>query len=353
MTNGTARSQVFVGAGTWTSQKKSGGLFRQAAGNGHWESLKKGLPDPVSVQAVTFHPSERDVIYVGTQDGPYRSADGGTSWERGNFPAGLQVWSITVHPKNSKTVYAGTSPVGVWRSDDGGTTWRQLRNVKQPDRIKMSFACRVMRLAVVPGATDQIFAALEVGGVMRSLDGGEHWEDCADALVSLSGRPHLKSKIQSDSEAEGMLDAHALAVSDAAPGAVFLAVRMGLFRSDDRGMKWQDLEVGRFSPLTYGRDIRVSPHDSRTLFAALSPAARSEDGSLYRSADLGKTWTRVDHDVKARATMMGLALHPRDPDQVYCASRCGQVFGTQDGGRTWSESSLPGGIDDVYAIACG
>ena len=127
---------------------------------------------------------------------------------------------------------------------------------------------------------------------------------------------------------------------------------MGLFRSDDRGMKWQDLEIGRFSPLTYGRDIRVSPHDSRTLYAALSPAARSEDGSLYRSADLGKTWTRVDHDVKARATMMGLTLHPRDPDQVYCASRCGQVFGTQDGGRTWSESSLPG-IDDVYAIACG
>jgi photosystem II stability/assembly factor-like uncharacterized protein len=61
----------------------------------------------------------------------------------------------------------------------------------------------------------------------------------------------------------------------------------------------------------------------------------------------------VDHGVKALATMMGLALHPRDPQQVYCASRCGQVFGTQDGGRTWHESTLPGGIDDVYAIACG
>ena len=353
MSQTTARSQVFVGAGTWTSQRKHGGLFRQIVGENRWESLIKGLPEPMSVQAITIAPSEADRIYVGTQDGPYRSGDGGATWERGDFPRDLQVWSIAVHPKSARTVYAGTSPVGVWRSDDGGDTWRQLPNVKQPDRIKMSFACRVMRLAIVPGAADQIYAALEVGGVMRSLDGGEHWEDCADALVSLSGRPHLKSKIQSDSEAEGMLDAHALAVSDAAPGAVFLAVRMGLFRSDDRGMKWQDLEIGRFSPLTYGRDIRVSPHDSRTLYAALSPAARSEDGSLYRSADLGKTWTRVDHDVKARATMMGLALHPRDPDQVYCASRCGQVFGTQDGGRTWSESSLPGGIDDVYAIACG
>jgi photosystem II stability/assembly factor-like uncharacterized protein len=344
--------QVFVGAGTWTSQKKQGGLFRQAAGNGHWEAVTKGLPDPMSVQAITFHPTEAGVIYVGTQDGPYRSSDGGTSWERAaNFPSGLQVWSITAHPKNPKTVYAGTSPVGVYRSDDGGDTWRELPNVKQPDRIKMSFACRTMRIAVVPGATDQIFAALEVGGVMRSLDGGEHWDDCADELVSLSSRPHLKSKIQSDSEAEGMLDAHALTVSDAAPGAVFLAVRMGLFRSDDRGTRWNDLEVGRFSPLTYGRDIRLSPHDPRTLYAALSPAARSEDGSLYRSTDLGQTWSRIDHGVKARATMMGLALHPRDRDQVYGASRCGQVFGTQDGGKTWRESQIP--VDDVYAIACG
>jgi len=349
MSQGTGH--VFVGAGTWTSSKKQGGLFRQKAGNGQWESLTKGLPQPMSVQAITVHPSEKDVVFAGTQDGPYRSLDGGTSWERTNFPSNLQVWSIAVHPTNPKTIYAGTSPVGVFRSDDGGMNWRELPNVKQPDRIKMSFACRTMRIDVVPGAKDQIFAALEVGGVMRSLDGGESWDDCADELVKLSEKPYLKSKIQSDSEAEGMLDAHALAVSTAAPGSVFLAVRMGLFKSEDRGGKWNDLEVARFSPLTYGRDIRVSPHDAKTLYAALSPAARSEDGSLYKSADLGKTWARVDHGVKARATMMGLALHPTDPDQMYGASRCGQVFGTQDGGKTWRESQIP--VDDVYAIACG
>jgi photosystem II stability/assembly factor-like uncharacterized protein len=354
MSQSGARSQVFVGAGTWTSQRKHGGLFRRTVGNGgHWESVTKGLPEPVSVQAITFHPADPDIIYVGTQDGPYRSRDGGASWERGRFPAGLQVWSLSVHPSTTHVIYAGTSPVGVWRSEDGGATWSELPNVKQPDRITMSFACRVMRLGIVPGSPDRIYAALEVGGVMRSLDGGQHWEDCADELVKLSERPHLKSKIQSDSEAEGMLDAHALAVTDAAPGSLFLAVRMGLFRSDDGGRTWRDLEVGRYSPLTYGRDIRVSPHDARTLYAALSPAARSQDGSLYRSTDLGRTWSRVDSGVKAHATMMGLALHPRDSQQIYCASRCGQVFGTEDGGRTWQESTLPDGIDDVYAIACG
>lgn len=347
-------SHVFVGAGTWTSQKRRGGLFRQTAGNGGWESLTKGLPSPVSVQAVTVHPSDPSIVFAGTQDGPYRSRDGGASWERSvGFPHDLQVWSVTVHPRQPKTIFAGTAPVGVWRSDDGGDTWTKLANAKQRDRLAMSFPSRVMRIAIVPGSPDQIYAALEVAGVMRSLDGGATWEDCAEPLVALAERPHLKSKIQSDSEAEGMLDAHALLVSDAAPGAVFLAVRMGLFRSDDRGKTWADMEVGRFSPLTYGRDIRVSPQDPNVLYACLSPAARSEDGSLYRSGDLGKSWQRLDHGVKARATMMGVALHPKDSAQVYCASRCGQVFGTQDGGRTWRESPLPDGIDDVYAIACG
>jgi photosystem II stability/assembly factor-like uncharacterized protein len=132
---------------------------------------------------------------------------------------------------------------------------------------------------------------------------------------------------------------------------VFLAVRMGLFQSDDRGSSWRDMQIGRFSPLTYGRDIRVSPQDPRTLYACLSPAARSEDGSLYRSRDLGQTWTRFDHGVKAERTMMAVALHPRDPDQVYGVSRSGQVFGTEDGGRTWREHRVPD-VQDVYALAC-
>jgi photosystem II stability/assembly factor-like uncharacterized protein len=350
MSQDAARTQVFVGAGQWTSVKKSGALYR-GDGRDQWEQVTKGLPDPVSVQAITIHPTDPDVVFIGTQDGPYRSTDGGTTWERTDFPAGLQVWSITTHPRDPRVMYAGTAPVAVFRSEDGGSTWRRLPNAKQRDRLRMSFPSRVMRIAITPGNPDAIYAALEVAGVMRSLDGGETWEDCAEPLVTLAEQPHLKSRIQSDSEAEGMLDAHALLVSGAAPNSVFLAVRMGLFRSDDRGATWQDMQIGRFSPLTYGRDVRISPQDPTVLYAALSPAARSEDGSLYRSADLGRTWARFDHGVKARATMMSIALHPRDPGQVYCVSRCGQVFGTRDGGTSWRESALP--VDDVYAIACG
>jgi photosystem II stability/assembly factor-like uncharacterized protein len=133
---------------------------------------------------------------------------------------------------------------------------------------------------------------------------------------------------------------------------VFLAVRMGVFRSADRGATWEDMEIGRFSPLTYSRDVCVSPHNPSTLFTCLSPAARSEDGSLYRSDDLGRSWKRVDRGVKARATMMSVALHAKDPEQIYCVSRCGQVFGTQDGGQRWQEYPLPEGTADAYTVAC-
>src|SRR5207302_492179 len=133
-------------------------------------------------------------------------------------------------------------------------------------------------------------------------------------------------------EVEGMLDGHALACSAAAPGTVFLANRMGLFRSDDGGAHWQDIEVGRFSPMTYGRDLRSSPHDPKVLYAALSPAFRSADGAIYQSEDVGKTWRRFDHGVTASGTMMGVAIHPRDKDRVYGISKTGQVFGTPDGG---------------------
>jgi photosystem II stability/assembly factor-like uncharacterized protein len=329
-----------------------GGVFRRSL-DGPWEQLSDGLPEANQVQAITVHPTDENVVYLGTHNGPYRSLDGGNRWERLDFPDdGTQVWSVLVHPGVPRVMYAGTSPVGVFRSDDGGDHWHRLAVPQLPERVKMEFPCRVMRLAVSAAQPDEVFATLEVGGAVRSLDAGQTWEDCSASLIDLAQRPHLKSMIQSDTDIEGMMDGHALCVSEAAPGSVFLAVRMGLFRSDDRGVTWDDMEVGRFSPLTYSRDVRVSPQDARVLYLCLSPAARSLDGSLYRSDNLGKTWSRFDRNVKAEATMMAVALSARDADQVHCASRCGQVFSTLDGGRTWEEHRLPAGARDLYALAC-
>jgi Sortilin, neurotensin receptor 3, len=346
-------SHVYVGVARWSNSGNVSGVFRQEIGSGRFEKLAKGLPDDLQVQAVTIHPDDPNLIYLATGQGPYRSTDKGDSWEHIPLPdKDKQVWSIQVHPTRPRTLFAGTAPIAVYRSDDGGDNWRAMGDPGLPERVKMAFPCRVMRFAINPGQPDDIFATLEVNGAMRSSDNGETWKDCSRDLIKLAEQPHLKSRIGSDVDSEGMLDGHAICVSQAAPGTVYLAVRMGIFESKDGGNSWHDMEVGRFSPLTYGRDIRVSPQDPRTFYACLSPAARSEDGSVYRSRDLGRTWQRFDHSVKANSTMMGVALHPRDADTVFATSRFGQVFGTTDGGKSWSETRLPEGCRDVYAIAC-
>lgn len=77
----------------------------------------------------------------------------------------------------------------------------------------------------------------------------------------------------------------------------------------------------------------------------------SDEGSLYRSCDLGETWQRFDHDVSMRSTLMIIAESASDPNRVYCATRRGQVFGTEDGGKHWQEHALPEGVEGVYGLA--
>ncbi len=349
----TASGYIYAGT-AWIREGTEGGIFRRAVDGGAWTKLTDGLPADTDVHAITVHPADPATVYLGTKTGPYVSHDHGAHWKRMNFPfPGVQAWSILVHPAQHRRLYIGGAPVGVYRSDDAGETWRALPDPGMPGRIVMPFPCRVMRLAAHPTEADILYATLEVDGTMRSLDGGETWEDTSADLLALAERPHLTNHLRTTVKAEGMLDGHAIEVSPAAPDSVFMACRMGLFRSDDRGAHWDDMQIGRFSPLTYGRDVRVSPQDPNVMYGCFSPASRSRDGSLYRSDDGGRNWRRFDHGVQARATMMAVALHPRDADRVYCVSRVGQVFGTSDGGKSWEEYLLPDRCQDLFCLAVG
>ena len=326
------------------------GVFRSSRASHAWEHVLKNL----ETHTVFVHPGKPDVVLAGTQDGVWRSSDHGASFERADFPdAKRQIWSFLVDSRDENRIYAGGSPIDVYRSDDCGASWRKLPNPNVKEHCKVSFDARVMRMVQHPTRPDEIFAALEVNGVIRTSDGGETWTDCSDHLIELSEHDHLKSKIVSDSFAEGMLDSHAITISPTNPDEVILAVRMGLFRSGDKGASWQDMDMGRFSPTTYGRDVKVSPHDPNTLYTALSVAAASHDGGIYRSQDAGKTWSRFDK-VQVHGTIMSVALNPKDADQVFIGARYnGEIFETRDGGDTWSEIPLPGQVKDIYCLACG
>jgi photosystem II stability/assembly factor-like uncharacterized protein len=346
-----SQSHVYAGVAGYFGRQTDGlmGVFRRAADGGPWDHVIKEQ----ECCTVAVHPRDPSVVFAGTSDGVFRSTDRGATFKRTNFPDHTQVWSVLVDPTDAKMVYAGASPIAVYRSEDGGESFKRMPDPGMPDRAKMPFACRVMRFAPHPRHAGELYAALEVNGVMHSKDGGESWKDCSADLIRLAQKPHLKSKIVSDTENEGMLDGHAITTSASDPAAVIVAVRMGLFRSADEGEHWQDMEVGRFSPTTYGRDIKVSPQDPNTLYAALSVAASSKDGGVYRSTDVGKTWQRFDK-VQVHGTIMSVALHQNDPKQVYIGARYdGEVFGTLDGGATWQSMNLPQGVKDIYSLACG
>ncbi len=352
-------TRIFAGAGAARSQhgtETRGGLFRYSDDGGDWAGLTDGLPAKAEVHAILVRPDNPNEIFAGTQDGPFRSTDGGDRWQQLSFPEpGVMIWSLCLHPTRPNVLYTGSAPIALYRSLDGGANWHRLRNAVSPAHCERAgFDSRVLRITVDPRRPDDIYAALEVSGVIRSIDGGETWSDMSAPLMKFADQPRYQSNVggRHCGACEGMLDSHATAISPAAPETVFLGLRMGLFRSDDRGATWHDAEIGRFSPLIYCHDVIVSAHDPHVLYTCLSPAAFSTDGALYRSTDLGATWRRIDHGIKAESTLMAVAEHHTDPARIACVTRAGQVFGTADGGASWQEYRLPQGVEDVYAVAC-
>ena len=75
MTTGSNNTYVYAGAET-------SGIYRLSPGASQWEELTKGLPADPMVCGLIIHPDDPEVIYAGTQDGPYRSTNRGASWEK-------------------------------------------------------------------------------------------------------------------------------------------------------------------------------------------------------------------------------------------------------------------------------
>ena len=123
------RSYVYVGLAGETAPGRviKSGLYRMSDDDGEWKLVTRGLPEAPAIRSIAVHPLKPEVVYAGTQSGPYRSTDNGDHWEKVNVPDhGKPVWSLMFHPRDPNVVFAGYEDCEIYRSDNCGETWKQL-----------------------------------------------------------------------------------------------------------------------------------------------------------------------------------------------------------------------------------
>jgi photosystem II stability/assembly factor-like uncharacterized protein len=180
----------------------TGGVYRTADGGATWNPANRGvradfMPDEYPeygqcVHKVAMHPSNPDELFLQNHGGVYRSRDAGGSWEsiEGGLPENFG-FSMVVHPHRPGVIYNFplTSPMnrfppkgqcGVYRSEDGGGSWTQLRNGLPEE----GFWSAVMRDAMCADDADPagIYFGSRSGEVYASADEGEHWQQVAAHL---------------------------------------------------------------------------------------------------------------------------------------------------------------------------
>jgi photosystem II stability/assembly factor-like uncharacterized protein len=319
----------------------SAGLYRSRNGEGAWESLGDRFPEPPHVFAILVDSRRPSRVTIGATDGIWQSEDSGDSWRRlsAQRPE-LGVWSLSGHPRDAETILAGYEPCEIHRSTDGGATWQELPVKQTFPAIAMNpdLPKRVISLAIDPSNPEEMYASLEIGGLLRSLDGGKTWRNVIDGLYI----------------DEGFVDIHSVVVNPKQPGQLTVAARYGTFRSDDRGEHWRDLKAPLMRPIgSYCRVLRYAPGDANTLYLAAANDFDGDRGALFVSRDNGSSWTKAEPDVWLKTPIFGLAVDDNRPDNVFYISKIGQLVYSRDRGRTWKVNAMPHALGHVFALAAG
>ena len=129
MAANTRRSHVYVGLAGETAPGRviKSGLYRMRDDDSEWKLVTRGLPEAPAIRSIAVHPLKPEVVYVGTQTGPYRSTDNGDHWEKVNVPDhGKPVWSLMFHPRDPNVIFAGYEDCEIYRSDNGGASYVNL-----------------------------------------------------------------------------------------------------------------------------------------------------------------------------------------------------------------------------------
>jgi photosystem II stability/assembly factor-like uncharacterized protein len=320
-----------------------GGLWKTTDGGTNWACVSDGFFKTGSVGGIGVSESNPDVVYVGmgeTQlrgnvshgDGVYKSTDAGKTWTNVGLRETRHIARVRVHPTNPDVVWVaamghvyGPNPErGIFKTTDGGRTWRKVLFVS--DRAG---ACDISvdrnDANVLYAGTWEAFRtpwSLSSGGpgskLWKSTDGGETWQD-------ISANPGLPK------ETMGKIGVSVSPADSTRVYAIIEAHDGGIFSSDDAGATWTKVNDNRNyrQRAFYYTRILADPKEKDGVYVMNVGFARSSDG--------GKTWRGIgtphsdNHD---------LWINPNDPQDMINANDGGGNV-TKDGGRTWTEQDFP------------
>lgn len=288
-----------------------------------------------------------------------RSNDGGETWEPvGNQfsyegEVGTHLWyDGTPHPWEFKrvwhlepsltdpdTVYAGVEDAAIFRSTDGGQTWKELDGLRrhstggywQPGAGGMA----VHTIILDPTNPQRIFIAISAAGAFRTDDGGATWKPINRGLKSEYVLP--------DPEASVGHCVHRIAQHPSQPNVLFMQKHWDVMRSDDAGDSWHD--VGDGLPSDFGFPIEVHAHEPETIYVVPIKSDSEHyppEGKLrvYRSRTGGKQWEALttglpQSDCYVNVLRDAMAVDRLDPCGVYFGTTGGQVYVSPDSGDHW------------------
>jgi photosystem II stability/assembly factor-like uncharacterized protein len=311
------------------------GIVRLDESGGGW-AVDRCL-DGTGAQCLAVDPRDADTLYAGLRKGGVRrSGDGGRTWVDCELPE-PGVFSLAVSPVGG-VVYAGTEPSRLFRSVDHGGQWRELEALLElPSRPTWRFPPRpwtshVRWIAPSPHDADLILVGIELGGLMRSTDGGESWAD---------HRPGAQR------------DVHSLAWHPRVRGRAYEAGGGGAAFSEDGGESWHAADDGRDRHYTWS--VAVDPEDADVWYVSASTGPFAAHGGgdpqarIYRRR-AGEEWRVLAGGLPEPLPAMPYALVAAD-GRLFAGLADGQIWETGDGGDSWGRLEVDGEVPALNALA--
>lgn len=310
--------------------------------SGSWTLESQGL-GRWQVTEVQASPAKPGRVFAGTRgDGVWVSEDFGQTWSKPSYgrPGPGKVQSITIAPDDPDTLYVGGEPIGIWVTNDAGKNWTYLDSVWDVPEVKgigypVTFVePHVRDISFDPDDSNTIYAALQVGFMIKSTDRGVTWSLMNEGFDA---------------------DVHTIVPSPVNRDRVFLATgghdnRQGkspgraLFKSEDRGGSWT--AIGMEFAQEYSVPLVMAPEDDSVLYSAIAsgppPQWKRPSGAqtaLIRSRDAGSSWQQIDTGFPELATDFPFAIATDEsaPGHVYIGTNAGCLYRTEDGGDSWEK----------------